>query len=289
MAKYVLPEQTATAPVMQADGFRAVESVTGDVILGVVYDDTGRYSVGSMVTTGSDNLGGNWTYTVTSIGDADAAHRDASYSGFQYDYVYSDQDNDESVKTAFGAVGWDSGTGDRTVNYSGNNYLGSDGDVIHLGIDYAVASGKYVVPENIGAREALARAGDIAIQGGTQFDLDGRLGFGGTVTFKAATGTLQIEQASMFDGTISSFDAHDQIDLADISFGPTTTLGYSANFGNTGGTLTVDDQGFHSANLALLGNYTAGSFAVSSDGHGGTLVSDAAVSSQALRGAAPHA
>ena len=126
-----------------------------------------------------------------------------SYSGFQYDYVYSDQDNDESVKTVFGAVGWDSGTGDRTVNYSGNNYLGSDGDVMHLGIDYAVASGKYVVPENIGAREALARAGDIAVQGGTQFDLDGRLGFGGTVTFQAATGTLQIEQASMFEGTIS--------------------------------------------------------------------------------------
>ena len=128
------------------------------MILGVVYDNTGRYSVGSTVTTtGTDNLGGTWTYTVTSSGDADTAHRDASYSGFQYDYVYSDQDNDESVKTDFGAVGWDSGTGDRTVNYSGNNYLGSEGDVIHLGIDYAVASGKYVVPENIGAREAIAR------------------------------------------------------------------------------------------------------------------------------------
>ena len=66
---------------MQADGFRAVESVTGDVILGVVYDNTGRYSVGSTVTTGPDNLGGNWTYTVTSIGDADAAHGDAELLG----------------------------------------------------------------------------------------------------------------------------------------------------------------------------------------------------------------
>ena len=85
----------------------------------------------------------------------------------------------------------------------------------------------------------------------------------------------------MFDGTISGFDAKDQIDLADNSYGPTTTLGYTANSGNTGGTLTVND-GFHSANLALLGNYTSASFAASSDGHGGTLVSDAAVSSQAL-------
>jgi VCBS repeat-containing protein len=280
--KYVLPEQTASAQVMQADGFRAVESVTGDVILGVVYDDTGRYSVGSTVTTtGSDNLGGNWTYTVTSIGDADAAHQDPSYSGYQYDYVYSDQDNDESVKTDFGAVGWDSHIGDRNLNYSGNNYLGLDGDAVHLGSDYAVASGKYVMPENIGEREAVARADDITVKGGTQFDLDGRLDYAGNVTFAAATGMLQIEQASMFDGTISGFDAHDGIDLVDISFGPTTTLGYTANSGNTGGTLTVND-GFHSANLALLGNYTAANFAVSSDSHGGTLVSDAAVSSQML-------
>ena len=42
---------------------------------------------------------------------------------------------------------------------------------------------------------------------------------------------------------------------------------------NTGGTLTVSD-GTHTASLALIGNYTASSFAISSDGHGGTLIAD---------------
>jgi hypothetical protein len=38
--------------------------------------------------------------------------------------------------------------------------------------------------------------------------------------------------------------------------------------------LTVSD-GRHAANIALLGNYMAGSFAVTADGHGGTLLTEA--------------
>jgi phospholipase C len=41
----------------------------------------------------------------------------------------------------------------------------------------------------------------------------------------------------------------------------------------SGGTLTVTD-GSHTANIALLGNYTASTFVTSSDGHGGTNVVD---------------
>ena len=54
------------------------------------------------------------------------------------------------------------------------------------------------------------------------------------------------------------------------------TLGYSVNSGNTGGTLSVSD-GTHTANLALLGSYMASNFAMASDGHGGTAVTDSAV------------
>jgi hypothetical protein len=42
------------------------------------------------------------------------------------------------------------------------------------------------------------------------------------------------------------------------------------------------------ANIALLGQYVAGSFALSSDGHGGTLVTDPAVVAQTQL-ASPHA
>jgi hypothetical protein len=63
------------------------------------------------------------------------------------------------------------------------------------------------------------------------------------------------------------------IDLPDIAFGAQTTLAYAANAAGTGGTLTVSD-GRHTAAIALLGNYMAGSFVAVADGHGGTLIKE---------------
>jgi hypothetical protein len=63
------------------------------------------------------------------------------------------------------------------------------------------------------------------------------------------------------------------VDLPDIAFGAQTTLAYAANATGTGDTLTVRD-GRHAAAIALLGNYMAGSFAVTADGHGGTPVTE---------------
>jgi autotransporter-associated beta strand protein/probable HAF family extracellular repeat protein len=63
------------------------------------------------------------------------------------------------------------------------------------------------------------------------------------------------------------------IDLSGISFGTNTTLGYSPNSDNTGGTLTASD-GLHAQSVALLGQYMASSFVMASDGHGGTLITE---------------
>jgi hypothetical protein len=52
-----------------------------------------------------------------------------------------------------------------------------------------------------------------------------------------------------------------------------TTLGYTPNDSNSGGVLTAGD-GSHVAKIALLGQYAAASFAMASDGHGGTLITD---------------
>jgi hypothetical protein len=62
------------------------------------------------------------------------------------------------------------------------------------------------------------------------------------------------------------------IDLPNIAFGARTTLAYAENAAATGGTLTVSD-GRHAASIASLGNYIAGSFAITADAHGGTLIS----------------
>src|SRR5262249_51731426 len=69
------------------------------------------------------------------------------------------------------------------------------------------------------------------------------------------------------------------IDLSEIRFGENTRLAYAANSDNAGGTLTVSD-GRHAQSLALLGQYMASSFSMASDGHGGTLITDPALTQQ---------
>jgi len=77
-----------------------------------------------------------------------------------------------------------------------------------------------------------------------------------------------------FRGKISGFSIPDEIDLTSVSFA-SATLGYSGNA--LSGTLTVTD-GVHTAKLAMLGQYVAGNFHLSADGHGGTLITDPPVS-----------
>jgi hypothetical protein len=85
-------------------------------------------------------------------------------------------------------------------------------------------------------------------------------------------------------GSVEPFPQHG-LDLPNIAFGAQTTLAYAENAAGTGGTLTVSD-GRHAASVALLGNYMAGSFVTTADGHGGTLVSEAQTGPPLL--ARPH-
>jgi len=88
-----------------------------------------------------------------------------------------------------------------------------------------------------------------------------------------STGVLKLDHSPEFSGQIAGFTDKNLLDLADIALGSNTTLGYVANSNNTGGNLTVSD-GTNTANLALFGQYTAASFAMATDGSGGTLIHD---------------
>jgi Bacterial pre-peptidase C-terminal domain len=113
--------------------------------------------------------------------------------------------------------------------------------------------------------------------------------FAGMVNFLSDRGTLKLENSSSFTGTVAGLCGQDTIDFADIGFGTNSTLGYAANSDHSGGTLSVGD-GTHVANIALLGSYMASTFAASSDGHGGTLISEAAhASTQMPVVTQPHA
>jgi hypothetical protein len=116
-----------------------------------------------------------------------------------------------------------------------------------------------------------ANAAGFAVNDGTTVAVSGSSDQ--PVTFAAATGTLALDNSSSFSGQISGFGGGDQIDLSDIFFGASTTLAYSARGNDLGTTLTVSD-GTDTANLVLFGQYLASDFAISSDGHGGTLITD---------------
>jgi autotransporter passenger strand-loop-strand repeat protein len=126
--------------------------------------------------------------------------------------------------------------------------------------------------------EAGALASNTTIgSGGTENILAG--GSAAGVTFAGAHAHLILVHASGLTGAISGWQGTDTIDLGDIAFGSQTTLGYAANANHTGGVLTVSD-GSHVATLSLLGQYAATSFALSSDGYGGSLITNPAAAGQ---------
>jgi hypothetical protein len=99
-------------------------------------------------------------------------------------------------------------------------------------------------------------------------------------------GASDVPTPSVLTGSISGFGVQDKIDLPGIAFGAQTTLAYTENSTNTGINLTVSD-GTHTANLALLGAI-ASTFVISSDGNGGTMITDPALD-QHTKLTTPHA
>ncbi|MBR0858016.1 beta strand repeat-containing protein [Bradyrhizobium liaoningense] len=196
-----------------------------------------------------------------------------------------------------------------TVNAGSQQNVYADGvatgTTINVGgyqLDWGAASGTIV---NGGAQYVYGSATGTTVLAGTQHvqaggNADdttigaGALAYvhtGGTiddVIFAGPNATLAFDQASGFTGTISGWQDHDRIDLGDILFSDgVTSLAYAQNSDNSGGTLTVSD-GTHTATLSLLGQYSAADFAISSDGHGGTLITDPAVAQQAQLAPALH-
>jgi autotransporter passenger strand-loop-strand repeat protein len=117
------------------------------------------------------------------------------------------------------------------------------------------------------------------IAGGTLDIKSGGLAMSSTINFSGSAGGSLVLEDNKFRGKIAGFGLPDTIDLTTIAFGSTTSLTYAAS-NVSGGTLTVTD-GANTIRLAMLGSYVAGNFNLSTDGHGGTLVSDPPVSSGA--------
>ena len=169
--------------------------------------------------------------------------------------------------------------------FTTGNFQG--GSVVDAAVGFKGTAGVWLDPP--GGSSGPAAPAPLTVGDRAIVDLSGPSA--AAVTFGGASGTLQLDQSASFTGTISGFGDQNQLDLTDIAFSPNTTLGYSAisNSNNSGGNFTVSD-GLHTANIALLGSYIASSFVTTSDGHGGTLISEAAqLSSPIASLAQPHA
>jgi hypothetical protein len=93
------------------------------------------------------------------------------------------------------------------------------------------------------------------------------------VTFFSADSTLRLDASALFTGLIKGFADENSVDFADIVFSGATTVKYQSDLGDGAGTLTVSD-GAHTANVRFDGAHSLADFQASSDGHGGTLITD---------------
>ncbi|MEO8927328.1 MAG: hypothetical protein ABI306_09205, partial [Caulobacteraceae bacterium] len=117
---------------------------------------------------------------------------------------------------------------------------------------------------------AVTGGGIVRIRNGA---LDAVGAFTENVDFTHGKGVLELARSQAYAGAITGFSkaGGTSLDLRDIGFVSAAEATYSGTA--SGGVLTVTD-GTHTANIALVGDYTASTFTAGDDGHGGVIVLD---------------
>lgn len=158
-----------------------------------------------------------------------------------------------------------SGTGTTDVTVAVINH--DNVSVSSGGMSFLGAMTNTGVMSETGAVLMIAKAirgnGLIDLANGGRVVLGAGADTGQTVDFLNHAGVLALTAADTFHGTIADFAGAAKIDLVKA---PATSLSYS------GGVLTVANGGAAVAHLDFIGNYNTSNFALSSDGHGGSLV-----------------
>jgi hypothetical protein len=151
-----------------------------------------------------------------------------------------------------------------TLEATGTGGLFVAGDISNLGLLWA-NDAQLTVGGNVSGSGAALISGNGIIDFGAAASTN--------VTFDViGNGTLTLDHASAFTGSVSGFNAGDKLDFADLLGSPETVLQYVVNAEGTGGTLTLNDA-THSASLNLLGQYEAEGFSMEADLLTGAMVS----------------
>ena len=116
--------------------------------------------------------------------------------------------------------------------------------------------------------------GGTTISAGT-LEFGGGGSIAGNVTFADpdAPETLHFDTGSnQLGGVIGGFALNDDIDLGFLGFSSVLTAMWQENGSNTGGILSLEENGASLATLNLSGQYASANFSLASDGHGGTVI-----------------
>jgi hypothetical protein len=160
-------------------------------------------------------------------------------------------------------------TGANTIVNSGTlEATGSGGLVINSAVDNSGLI--WAHGGNVTINGAVSGSGSVQLDGMASFEF-GAASSANVTLDAAATGTIVLHDSFDFSGAISGFNNDDLLDLADITFAVGTSASYIENQDGSGGTLMVTD-GEHTANIALIGDYSADGFEISADNILGTLV-----------------
>jgi autotransporter passenger strand-loop-strand repeat protein len=150
------------------------------------------------------------------------------------------------------------------------------GTIVNNGGEQIVSSGGVAVGDTVYGYELVQAGGvdtAVTISGGTFEVASGGSTGTSPVSFDGG-GKLVLDASASFGGLVAGFGVGAYLDLADISFGSGTSVGFTEAANNTSGTLTVTD-GAHTANIELLGQYMASRIVTANDGNGGTLITEA--------------
>jgi autotransporter passenger strand-loop-strand repeat protein len=178
--------------------------------------------------------------------------------------------------TAFGTTVWSGAT--EIVSSGGT----TSGTVLSGGQETVLRAGRASGTVVLSGGYELISSGGIAvatkISGGTLEVASG--GSASGVVFSSG-GTLQLDTGAHLSGAISGFHSGDAIEvegLAYISGSSTVSWTQKTSGATASGVLTVK-EGTQTQSFTLVGSYTSGNFSVTSDGHGGTLITDPPVTS----------
>jgi Ca2+-binding RTX toxin-like protein len=154
--------------------------------------------------------------------------------------------------------------------------------VVNTGTLAASGSGGLVVAGALDNHGELSATGgsSLAVHGAVSGHGSATVGAGSTIDFTAASdanvafangaaGTLQLDDAAHFSGTVAGLDGNDMLHFGDVAYSAATQVSYTANAGDSGGTLTLSD-GTVSAQIGLIGHYDAADFHLAAGSNGGT-------------------